>query len=159
MAPWWGENSKEAYSSGSANLATALDTWNSSRHGQCAGRAVGFPRFRSKRAAWSCRFTTGAFGPTTADRRHVRLPRIGAVRTHESPRELARHGQRGTARIRSATVSFRRGRWQVSLSVEIERRESEPTPGRHGRGEVAGGAVARGGHRQPRHLRSLRLPR
>ncbi|MBA8826506.1 transposase [Saccharopolyspora lacisalsi] len=36
VAPWWGENSKEAYASGLANLATALDTWNSSRTGQRA---------------------------------------------------------------------------------------------------------------------------
>lgn len=33
------------------------------------------------------------------------------VRTHESTRKLARHAERGTARIRSATVSFRSGRW------------------------------------------------
>jgi putative transposase len=31
----------------------------------------------------SCRFTTGAFGLADADRRHVKLPRIGLVRTHE----------------------------------------------------------------------------
>lgn len=28
VAPWWGENSKEAYSSGLANLARALTNWN-----------------------------------------------------------------------------------------------------------------------------------
>ncbi|MBA8825799.1 transposase [Saccharopolyspora lacisalsi] len=32
------------------------------------------------------------------NRRHVRLPRIGTVRTHESTRKLARHVERGTAR-------------------------------------------------------------
>ena len=30
-APWWRENSKEAYSSGLANLAAALHNWSSSR--------------------------------------------------------------------------------------------------------------------------------
>jgi hypothetical protein len=30
-APWWAENSKEAYSSGLANLTTALSNWNASR--------------------------------------------------------------------------------------------------------------------------------
>jgi putative transposase len=29
-APWWAEDSKEAYSSGLANLATALSNWNAS---------------------------------------------------------------------------------------------------------------------------------
>jgi putative transposase len=71
----------------------------------------------------SCRFTTGAFGLTDADRRHVRLPRIGVVRTHESTRKLARHVERGTARIRSATVTYRAGRWFCSFSVEITRHD------------------------------------
>jgi putative transposase len=51
----------------------------------------------------------------------VVLPRLGAIRTHESTRKLARHLERGTAAIKSATVSFRRGRWFVSLTCEITR--------------------------------------
>ncbi|WP_170008955.1 helix-turn-helix domain-containing protein, partial [Rhodococcus jostii] len=43
-APWWGENSKEAYSSGLANLATALANWSSSRSGKRKGPRVRFPR-------------------------------------------------------------------------------------------------------------------
>jgi len=106
VAPWWAENSKEAYSSGLANLATALGNWSASRKGTRAGRKMKFPRFRGKRAGLSCRFTTGAFGLPPADRRHVQLPRrIGLVRTHESTRKLARHVDRGTGRIRSATVT------------------------------------------------------
>ncbi|SES50891.1 IS607 family element RNA-guided endonuclease TnpB, partial [Lentzea flaviverrucosa] len=62
------------------------------------------------------------------DRRHVKLPRVGTVRAHESTRKLARHVERGTARIRSATVSLRAGRWFVSFSVEITR--SDPAPAR-----------------------------
>jgi hypothetical protein len=81
VAPWWAENSKEAYASGLANLATALGNWNASRNGTRRGPKVRFPRFKGKRAAWSCRFTTGAFG-LASDRRHVKLPRIGLVRTH-----------------------------------------------------------------------------
>lgn len=130
VAPWWSENSKEAYSSGLANLAAALDKWNKSRTGKHAGRTVGFPRFKSKRHRFSCRFTTGSFGLADRDRRHVKLPRIGMVRTHESTRKLARHVERGTARIRSATVSHQRGRWHVSFSVEITK--TEPTPATKG---------------------------
>ncbi|MDX3657047.1 IS607 family element RNA-guided endonuclease TnpB [Streptomyces sp. ID05-26A] len=120
VAPWWGENSKEAYSSGLANLATALANWRDSRIGRRRGPVVRFPRFKGKRAGASCRFTTGAFG-LMHDRRHVKLPRIGVVRTHESTRKLARHVERGTARIRSATVSYRSGRWFCAFSVEITR--------------------------------------
>lgn len=129
VAPWWAENSKEAYSSGLANLATALGNWADSQCGRRKGRGLGFPRFKGRRSGLSCRFTTGAFG-LTGDRRHVKLPRIGVVRTHESTRKLARHVERGTARIRSATVSLRAGRWFVSLSVEITR--TDPTPARPG---------------------------
>jgi putative transposase len=126
IAPWCTANSKEAYASGLANLATALGHWNSSRSGQRTGRKVRFPRFKGKRHTRSVRFTTGAFGLAEGDRRHVRLPRIGTVRTHESTRKLARHLERGDARVRSATVSYRSGRWQVSLSVEIDRAQPAP---------------------------------
>jgi putative transposase len=128
VAPWWAENSKEAYSSGLANLAAALSNWSSSRSGTRAGHKIAFPRFKGRRSRPSCRFTTGAFG-LAADRRHVRLPRIGVVRTGESTRKLARKIETGRARIRSATLSFQRGRWHVSFSVELPDREPAPRPG------------------------------
>ncbi|WP_169811040.1 IS607 family element RNA-guided endonuclease TnpB [Nocardia amamiensis] len=127
VAPWWRDNSKEAYSSGLANLAAALSNWTASRSGDRSYRRVRFPRFKSGKALLSCRFTTGAFGlaPGT-DRRHLRLPRIGMVRTHESTRKLARRIEAGTARIRSATVTSSRGRWFVSFSVEVARTHRAP---------------------------------
>jgi putative transposase len=57
----------------------------------------------------------------------VRLPRVGLVRTHESTRTLARRLQAGTARIRSVTVTHRRGRWHASFSVEVQRAEQTPS--------------------------------
>jgi len=127
VAPWWANNSKEVYTSGLANLASGLKNWSDSKTGKRRGRKVRFPRFKSKhRDTPSCTFTTGAFGLVDSDRRHVKLPKIGLVRTHESTRKLARHVESGRARIRSATVSFRRRRWQVSFSVEIDRPTSDP---------------------------------
>lgn len=123
VAPWWAENSKEAYATGCANLATALGN-------RKAGRAR-MPRFKSKRRArLTCRFTTGSFG-LGRDRRHVQLPVIGVVRTCESTRKLARKVEAGTARIRSATLSYQRGRWHVAFSVEVD--EPAPTPRDGGR--------------------------
>ena len=133
QAPWWARNSKEAYSGGLANLAAALSNWSASKSGKRAGRKVAFPRFKSRHSRLSCRFTTGAFG-LGADRRHVRLPRIGAVRTHESTRRLARKVEAGTARIRSATLSWQRGRWHVAFSVEL----SDPDPPARAGGRVVG---------------------
>jgi putative transposase len=121
VAPWWSDNSKEAYSSGLANLATALTNWRESKTGKRKGPKVHFPRRKKlRRARLTCRFTTGSFGlgPAT-DRRHIQLPRIGLVRTHESTRELARRVEAGTATIRSATLSFQRGRWHVAFSVQL----------------------------------------
>jgi putative transposase len=62
VAPWWPENSKEAYASGLANLATALGNWTASRNGTRPGAKVRFPTFKGKGRAMSCRFTTGSFG-------------------------------------------------------------------------------------------------
>lgn len=62
VAPWWGENSTEAYSSGPANLAVALKNWGDSQAGKRRGRVVRFPTFKGKRVGLSCRFTTGSFG-------------------------------------------------------------------------------------------------
>jgi putative transposase len=56
------------------------------------------------------------------DRHHVRLPRLGAIRTHESTRKLARRLEDGRARILSATVRQEAcGRWYVSLQAEVAR--------------------------------------
>jgi putative transposase len=113
VAPWWDANSKEAYNSGLDGLSRALENWSTSRSGERAGAAVGFPRVKTRhRSARSVRFTTGAIR-VEADRRHVVLPRIGRVRTHESTRKLARRLQADTARILSATVSFTGGRWHA----------------------------------------------
>ena len=102
VAPWWADNSKEAYASGLANLAAALANWAASRAGTRKGPKIAFPKFKGKRSVLSVRFTTGAFGLASGDRRHVQLPRIGLVRTHESTRKLARRLEAGSARILSA---------------------------------------------------------
>ena len=121
VAPWWAENSKEAYNSGLDALAHALKNWSDSRNGRRKGRPVGFPRRKKKRRARvACRFTTGAIR-VLPDRKHVQLPRIGIVKSHESTRKLARRLENGTARILAATISRRADRWFVSFTVEIQR--------------------------------------
>jgi putative transposase len=135
VAPWWAENSKEAYSSGLDGLARALKNWADSRTGRRPSRRpVGFPRFKKKgRARDACRFTTGAI-KVLPDRKHVQLPRIGVLKTHESTRKLARRLEQGTARILAATISRTADHWFVSLTVEVERQ----VPAGNGRGTVVG---------------------
>ena len=126
-APWWAENSKEAYNTGLDGLARALDGWNKSRRGARAGKAVGFPRFKTKaRSRASVRFTTGTIR-VEPGRHHVTLPRLGTMKTHETTRKLARRIENGTARILSATAARdRAGRWYVSFQVLVQRQTVRP---------------------------------
>jgi putative transposase len=119
VAPWWAENSKEAYSSGLDALARALQAWSQSRHGERLGERVGFPRFRRRGHRESCRFTTG---PIRVDNdRHITLPRLGRLRCCEPTGALLERLEVGTARILSATVSREADRWFVSFTCEVER--------------------------------------
>jgi putative transposase len=134
VAPWWAENSKEAYNSGLDGLARALRNWTDSRKGRRKGHPMGFPTWKKKgRARDSCRFTTGQI-KVLADRKHVQLPRLGALKTHESTRKLARRLEQGTASILAATVTRTADRWFVSFDVEVER----TIPTVHGRTSVVG---------------------
>ena len=143
-APWWAENSKEAYNSGLDALARGLDAWDKSRKGARAGKAAGFPVFKSARSRRSVRFTTGTIR-AEASRRHVTLPRVGRIRTHESTRKLARRIEAGTARILSVTLSEdSTGRWFCSFQVIVRR--AAGTPAHIAAGEPAVGVDAGADH-------------
>lgn len=121
FAAWWEENSKEAYNTGLTNAAAAFDNYAKSKQGKRRGKRVGMPRFKSKRKArLACRFTTGTIR-VDGDGRHVTLPRLGTLRTHEPTVKLLARVQAGTARILSATVRHERGRWFVSFQAEVKR--------------------------------------
>ena len=130
---WWGENSKCVYQEAFRDLDRALRDFTASRAGQRKGRRLGFPRFKKRgKCRDSFRFPTGAMRCAGST---VTLPRLGAVRTHEPTRKLARRVDNGTARILSATVSQTAWRWFVSFTVEVDR----AVPGRHARpGSVIG---------------------
>ena len=157
VAPWWAENSKEAYSSGLDGLARALKNFADSKAGRRRGRQMGFPRAKKKgRSRDACRFTTGPLR-VEADRRHITLPRIGVLTTHESTRKLARRLEQGTARVLAATISRTADRWFVSFTVEVQR----TIPASNGKTSVVGvgcrhtppgRALHRRGHHQPPRL-------
>nr|WP_063779370.1 IS607 family element RNA-guided endonuclease TnpB [Kibdelosporangium sp. MJ126-NF4]CEL21474.1 Mobile element protein [Kibdelosporangium sp. MJ126-NF4]CTQ95959.1 Mobile element protein [Kibdelosporangium sp. MJ126-NF4] len=126
LAPWWDENSKESYNTGLAGAAAAFDNYTASRNGSRAGPTMGKPKRKRKHtAARSCRFTTGTIR-LEPDRHHVTLPRLGTLKTHESTRKLARRIEAATARVLSATVSLRSGRWFVAFQVELQRDDPAP---------------------------------
>lgn len=108
LAPWWPENSKEAYNAGIESLARALANWLESSKGRRKGPKVGFPRFRSRRKATPrFAYTTGSFGPVDGDPHALRLPRIGRVHCFEnvSKRVGGRKVTRMTISLTPATTT------------------------------------------------------
>ena len=95
VAPWWAQNSKEAYSSGLADLARALDNWSASSNGTRRGRRVGFPRFKSaRRDAGRVRFTTGTMRCGRRSAHHHRARDRAAAIQGEHPPGAASRGHR-----------------------------------------------------------------
>ena len=128
--PWWQEVSKEAFANGIADAVTAYWNWQKGRAGERGGRRPGFPRFRRKgRDPDRYRVTTGSF--RVCDRRHVRLPRIGRVRTHENTRRLHRLVDLGRARILNVTVRRRGRRLLAVFMVELIRPQCNTRPAVH----------------------------
>jgi putative transposase len=125
VAPWWKENSKEAYNSGLDALARALKGYFDSKRGARAGKPMGFPSFKKKGGQPSCRFGTGVI--RVVDDRHVALPRLGVIRTKEHTTALLDEVVAGMARVLSATIKEEAGRWFVSFGCEVERHDSVAT--------------------------------
>lgn len=118
---WWPEVSKEAFADGIGGAVQAYWNWQTSRSGKRAGRRVGFPRRKKKgRDRDRITFTTGAIR-VESDRRHVTLPRIGTVGTHENTRRLERLIAKDRARVLAATVTRRGTRLVVAFRVAVAR--------------------------------------
>jgi putative transposase len=127
VAPWWRECSKEAYSSGIADLVTALRNWSDAKRGDRKGERVGFPRFKARhRDRGRVRFTTGAMR-LEPDRRHLTLPVIGKLRSKENTRPLERLLAKGRARVLSMTLSEQGGRLFVSVATIVAHTPRTPS--------------------------------
>lgn len=113
VAPWWADNSKEAYADGCARLAAALTNWSKARKSIRDDRA-GFPQPSSRRGRQSVTFTTNF---RVAGSHHVILPKLGRLKTFENTAKLASRIDAGTSRASRATLAFERGRWFVSFTV------------------------------------------
>ena len=120
-AVWWPECSKEAYADGIDGAVEAYWNWQTSRAGTRAGKRVGLPRFKKKgRDADRVSFSTGAMR-VEPDRRHLTLPVIGAVRTHENTRRVERRIAKGRARVLAITVRRNNTRLDASVRVLVQR--------------------------------------
>jgi putative transposase len=120
-AVWWPQCSKEAYADGIAGAVDGYWNWQQSRSGRRAGSRVGFPRFKRKgRDADRVCFTTGAMR-VEPDRRHLRLPVIGGVGTHENTRGIERLIRSGRARVLAISVRRNGTRLDASVRVLVQR--------------------------------------
>src|SRR5665213_2780525 len=118
---WWSEVSKEVFADGVRGATDAYWCWQKSRAGTIKGRKVGFPRFKKRgkdRDRFS--FSTGAMR-LEADRRHLTLPVLGTLRTHENTRRLERLVTLGRAKILGVTLSRQGGRIIAALRVSVVR--------------------------------------
>jgi hypothetical protein len=112
---WWPECSKEAYADGIRGAVDAYWNWQSARAGTRAGNRVGFPRFKRKgRDPDRMCFTTGAMR-VEPDRRHLTLPVIGTVRTHENTRRIERLIRAGRARVLAISVRRNNPTWRYPV--------------------------------------------
>lgn len=123
IAPWWSENSKFAYVSGLTALGDALSNFSKSKKGARVGASMGFPRVKKRGSHQSCQFQAER-GLAVVDARHIRLPRIGLVRSKEMTSELLSRLDAGTARILNVMLSQEAGRWFASFCCEVERTDS-----------------------------------
>ena len=118
---WWPECSKEAYADGIDGAVDAYWNWQASRSGKRDGKPMGFPRFKKKgRDQDRVSFTTGAMR-VEPDRRHLTLPVIGTVRTHENTRRIERLIVKGRARVLAITVRRNGSRLDASVRVLVAR--------------------------------------
>ncbi|GAA1415546.1 RNA-guided endonuclease TnpB family protein [Catellatospora coxensis] len=123
---WRAEVCQQVFEEAAVDLGRGLAAYMASRNGEREGRRVGFPRFKSKkRAQLSFRIrsrtsTTGRAGIRVGGLapRTVTLPGIGTLAVREDTRRLRRMLAKGRAKVLSATVSHRAGRWSVSLTCE-----------------------------------------
>ena len=115
LAPWWGENSKEAYSYAAECLGKGLKNFSTSKKGKRKGRKVGFPKFKSKSSHKDAfAYTTGFRQPSYSDANALVLPRIGRVHCMENV-----YRRVGDGRVLRITVSKKAERWFASLTVEF----------------------------------------
>jgi putative transposase len=118
LAPWWSENGASTYNDAAQRLSRAFTNFRK-------GRAK-FPHFKRKGQGGSVRFLGQSV--RFSDSHHVRISRIGEIKTYESTRKLYRHLERGSAKIVAATVSERCGKWRVSFTAEVTRQVPATRP-------------------------------
>jgi len=124
---WRHQVCQQVFEEAAVDLGRGLAAWSDSRSGKRKGRRVGFPRFKKKSGAIpSFRLRNKhrkgkSAGIRVGERdrpRSVTLPGIGQIGVNDDTRRLRRMLAKDRAKICYATISFRGGRWWISLNVQ-----------------------------------------
>lgn len=119
---WRDQVSADVFETASVNAAQALKNWSDSRKGARAGKAPGFPRFKSRHRSTPTfrlrsKYTEGRTPPVRpTGPKAVRFPKLGVLRVRESTRQVRRMLQQGRLHIYAAAFGYEHGRWRVSIT-------------------------------------------
>ncbi len=119
---WRGEVSADVFETASVNAAQALKNWADSRRGSRAGKAAGFPLYKSRHRTTPtfrlrAKYKEGAIPPVrpTAPQA-LRFPKLGELRVRENTRQLRRLYESGRFHAYAASFTYERGRWVVTIT-------------------------------------------
>jgi putative transposase len=124
---WRREVCQQVFEEAAVDLGTGLKLWPDSRSGKRKCKRAEFPRFKKKAgdiASFRLRNKHPKDKPPAIrvgdkDRpRSVTLPGIGVIAVHDDTRRLRRMLTKGRAKILFATISYRGGRWWISLNTQ-----------------------------------------
>lgn len=116
VCPWWHEVSAHCFESAFADVDVAWGNWLASLKGERSGRTVGYPNFKKK---GRCRKSVRLRGRIRLlDYRHLRVPRIGSIRLHQSGKRLHRQLALTGGSIQSVTLSNGASRWFASVLIK-----------------------------------------
>jgi putative transposase len=137
--------SQDVFECAANDYGVAVKNWRESRTGKRKGKKVGFPRPKKKFKSTPSFRLRNRNKPgkviqaiRTDGNRHVRAPGFGNLRIKGSCKQLRRAMEQGRFHPYSATISYRHGKWWISIAgqaaeVHPATRSRKPrTQGRHG---------------------------
>ena len=123
--PWWQENSKEAYSNAIFDACDGFNRW--AKNVNTPNGRVGYPRYKRK-GCDEDRYAIKTGTMELADRKHLKIPRVGVVRVHENMRSLDRLLAKGLAEIKSMTIKRAGHRIMVTVHTVACQPVTDPKP-------------------------------
>lgn len=140
VMPWWSEVNSWVFLSGFRNADVAWKNWYESLTGKRQGPRMGYPRRKTKkrtRPAFTIHHNVKKPEIRLEGYRHLRISRIGTIRTHDYNKRLHRLIKSGKAVVTSVTVTRGASTWYASVLCKVQQEIPErPTRAARARGTV-----------------------